>query len=168
MSYGGFFAVGEARVFETYLMPPSLLKRAFEAEKYSDALNIAKSGSFGRLLNEKESDFGMGEFLKKMSASFTEISQEPAAFTPDQTKFVDFLKASGLTHTGKILSVLRAGKGPFEFYEFLYEERRRRLGMIDGGDVLLFVWLSLWWQARLVRMILSSKKKGVKVKDVSE
>ncbi|MFH1353035.1 MAG: hypothetical protein ABIH68_05615 [bacterium] len=167
MSYGGFFAVGEARVFETYLMPPFLLRRAFETEKYSDAMNIVKSGSFGRLLNEKESDFGLGGFLKKMAASFAEVSQEPNAFTLNQTKFVKFLKACGNEPAGKILSVLRGSRDPFEFYGFLYEERRKRLGRIEGFDVLLFVWLSLWWQTRLVRMILSSKKKGVKVKDVS-
>jgi len=163
MSYGGYFAVGKARVFETYLMPPFLLRRAFEAEKYSDALNIIKSGSFGRLLNEKENDFGIGAFLKNLSSSFAEISQRPDVFVLNQSKFIRALKATG---EKDILNALRGSKDPFEFYGFLYKERQKRLGMIDGGDVLLFVWLSLWWQTRLVRMILSSKKRGVKVKDV--
>ncbi len=164
MSYGSCFAVGEARVFETYLMVPFLLRKSFEAERYSDALNIIMSGPFGRRLNEKEHDFGLEGFLKNMTAAFADISQRADVFVLDQSKFIRALKVVG---EPEILNALRGSKDPFEFYDFLHEERHRRLGRIEGFDVLLFVWLSLWWQTRLVRMILSSKKRGVKVKDVT-
>ena len=158
MSYGQYFAVGKARVFETLLMEPEDLSRAAAARGYGASSNIIMSRPFGRMLDEKAEDFGTEKIICELSGEFSRISGSGGFFVTDARSFPAFLATSGVT---RILSALYEHKNPFDFYKFAYGERLRRRGDISGENVLRYVWLCLFWQARLVRMILTLKKMNV-------
>ena len=165
MSYGEFFAVGRARVYEIFLVPPDILRQASTAEKYADAYNIIASRPFGRFIDEAKQGFGMDEFLNNTAVSFRDIAAETELFDLEQDKFAGHLK---IRDKYGILDEIVSAADPFEFYRRIYDRRIRLAGEIRGEEVLLMVWIAIWWQARLVRMILSSRKAGAVIGDIDD
>ena len=155
MNCGEYFAVGKARCFETLLMEPDDLLHAAHARDYNACANIIMSRPFGRMLDEKSPDFGIGAIIKKMSAVFSSISSSGNFFTLDAKLFLDFLSSAG---ESEIKEAVYKYTDPFDFYRFAYEERLRLRGEISGEKVLRYIWLCILFQARLIRMILISQK----------
>ena len=84
-------------------------------------------------------------------------------FTADTSVFLKFLEENGRSD---ILSALDERPEPLSFYEFLDDKRKTLMGKIEGEIVLEYIWMALWWQARIVRMILISKKQNADFKYV--
>lgn len=160
---GAVFAVGKARVLETLLLSPQELRAAFNAEDFHGAEAVIKSRPFGRLLNDGKADFGIGEYIFENSGLFSEISESGDFFTADTSEFLKFLEENGRSD---ILSALDERPEPLSFYEFLDDKRKTLMGKIEGEIVLEYIWMALWWQARIVRMILISKKQNADFKYV--
>ncbi len=160
---GAVYAVGKARVLETLLLSPQDLRAAFNAEDLHAAEAVIKSRPFGRLLNDGKKDFGIGEYIFVNSALFSGISESGDFFTADTSEFLKFLEANNRTG---ILRALKRYPAPLDFYAFLDGKRKTLMGKIEGEDVLEYIWMALWWQARIVRMILRSKKQKADFKYV--
>ncbi|MBU2528634.1 hypothetical protein KKF70_04510 [bacterium] len=162
---GAVFAVGKARVLETLLLSPLELKAAFNAGDFHGAESVIKSRSFGRLIDNGKEDFGIGKYIAETSALFSEISQKSGDFfTSDESGFLRFLEENSRS---EILSALDSYPAPLDFYGFLDDKRKSLMGRIEGDDVLEYIWLALWWQARIVRMILMAKNRDADFKYVS-
>jgi len=161
---GNVFAVGKARVLETLLLSPRDLKAAFNAKDFHAAEAVIKSRPFGRLIDDGKSDFGIEDYISATAGLFSEISQSRGFFTADSSRFLEFLEEN---NRDGILSALGAKPAPLSFYEFIDAKRKTLMGKIEGEDVLEYIWLALWWQARIVRMILTAKKQKADFKYVA-
>ena len=161
---GAVFAVGKARVLETLLLSPQELKTAFGSGNFHGAESVIKSRPFGRLLDDAKEDFGIGAYILSMSAVFSEISQDGGFFTSDESEFLAFLEKNSRKD---ILAALESFPAPLDFYGFLDAKRKSLMGKIEGDDVLEYIWLAIWWQARIVRMLLMAKKREADFKYVS-
>jgi len=162
-SSGAVFAVGVARALETLLLSPQDLRAAFNAKDFHGAVAVIKSRPFGRLLDEAKKDFGIGEYVLAYSKLFSEISESGGFFTGDTSEFLKFLEENS---RNEILSAMKTYTSPLDFYEFLDGKRKDRRGKIEGEDVLEYIWMALWWQMMLVRMIFISKKQNADFKYV--
>jgi len=161
---GNIFAVGKARVLETLLLSPHDLKAAFNAKDFHGAESVIKSRPFGRLLDDGKSGFGIEDYISGTAGLFSEISQSAGFFTAEPSKFLEFLEGND---RDDILRALADISAPLDFYEFIDTKRKTLMGKIEGEDVLEYIWLALWWQARIVRMILTAKKQKVDFKYVA-
>ncbi|MCD6413964.1 MAG: hypothetical protein J7L54_07455 [Elusimicrobia bacterium] len=155
MSYGEYFAVGRARVYENYLLPPAIMKRAFDFGDFSKAKDVFFGFPFGAFIDEKKDDFGLTDFLDEVNRSFGEISAGRFC-TASQRRLAAFLKERNLKD---VLEAMENSDDPFEFYAFLWSRRLALRGEVEGEDVLFAVWMCLFYQIRLARMILKTFEK---------
>ncbi|MCD6423329.1 MAG: hypothetical protein J7L42_04365 [Elusimicrobia bacterium] len=153
---GDIFSVARARFYEKFLFAPDFLEKMKDAATKKEIFNMISGRALFEVINET-SPYGIDAFIDNVSADFR-WQADINFFTQDLEKLTDIIESSPYEN---LKEITKRENDPFKIYEFLWNERKKNLGKIEGIEVVFFVFLSILWQMRILRMILKGLERGI-------
>jgi len=153
---GDIFSVARARFYERFLLAPDFLEKTKEVQSKREIFNMISGRPLSEVLNETP-PYGVDDFIKNVLDDFNWQSDKDF-FTLD---LEELAKAVEKLPYKDLKEIIERENDPFKIYEFLWKERKKNLGKIEGMKVVFFVFLSILWQMRILRMVLKGIEREV-------